>query len=167
MSEQDGQARQAGPEAQAEFSLQRIYIKDVSFESPRSPEAFVGQWKPMVNLDLNSHHKVVGTYLFEVVLSVTVTVKKEDGEVVYLSEVQQAGIFMIRGMNDEGFAQTLGSFCPSVLFPYAREAIDGLVIKGSFPPLMLAPVNFDAIFAHSRQQQAGAENSSAPPPLVN
>jgi preprotein translocase subunit SecB len=167
MSEQDGQAGQEGQDEQAQFSLQRIYIKDVSFESPRSPDAFVGQWKPTVNLDLNSHHKVVGTDLYEVVLNVTVTVKKEDGDVVYLSEVQQAGIFMIRGMNEEGFAQTLGSFCPSVLFPYAREAIDALVIKGSFPPLMLAPVNFDAIFAQSRQQQLDTNSASATPPVVN
>ena len=144
----------------AQFALQRIYIKDLSFESPKSPDAFVWQWKPAVNLELNSHHTVVGTDLYEVVLSVTVTVKKEDGEVVYLSEVQQAGIFLVKGMDDAVIAKTLGSFCPSVLFPYAREAIDSLVIKGSFPPLMLAPVNFEAIYEQSRQQSAPAVESN-------
>jgi preprotein translocase subunit SecB len=153
MSEQADQPRDA------QFSLQRIYLKDASFESPRSPEAFMGQWKPKVNLELNSQHKSVGTDLFEVVLRVTVTVKKEDDETVYLSEVEQAGIFMIKGLGEEAFAQTLGSFCPSVLFPYAREALDSLVIKGSFPPLMLAPVNFDAIYEQSRQQLANQQQA--------
>jgi preprotein translocase subunit SecB len=99
----------------------------------------------------------VGDDLFEVGLRVTVTVKKEDDEVVYLSEVEQAGIFLIKGLAEEAMAQTLGSFCPSVLFPYAREALDSLVIKGSFPPLMLAPVNFDAIYEQSRQQMAAQQ----------
>ena len=159
-------SEQATASGGAQFSLQRIYIKDVSFESPKSPDAFVGQWKPAVNLELNSHHKVVGTDLYEVVLSVTVTVKKEDDEVIYLSEVQQAGIFMVKGMDDDGIAKTLGSFCPSVLFPYAREAIDSLVVKGSFPPLMLAPVNFDAIYEQSRQQQS-AQASGVGETIVN
>ncbi|MFT6039443.1 MAG: preprotein translocase subunit SecB [Candidatus Azotimanducaceae bacterium] len=150
-------SEQAAEPRDAQFSLQRIYLKDASFESPRAPESFMGQWKPKVNLELNSKHKSVGDDLFEVGLRVTVTVKKEDDEVVYLSEVEQAGIFLIKGLAEEAMAQTLGSFCPSVLFPYAREALDSLVIKGSFPPLMLAPVNFDAIYEQSRQQMAAQQ----------
>jgi preprotein translocase subunit SecB len=115
-------SEQAEEPRDAQFALQRIYLKDASFESPRAPEAFMGQWKPKVNLELNSQHKPVGTDLFEVGLRVTVTVKKEDDEVVYLSEVEQAGIFMIKGLKEEALAQTLGSFCPSTVSLRARGA---------------------------------------------
>ena len=132
------------------FVLQRIYVKDVSFESPRSPEAFLKQWKPSIALELNTKNKNVGDDNFEVTLGLTVTAKNEAEEVIYLIELQQCGIFLIKGMNEEALGQTLGSFCPNVLFPYAREAIDSIVSKGSFHPLMLAPVNFDAIYAQTR-----------------
>ena len=145
MSEQD-QAQ--APETQ--FVLQRIYVKDLSFESPKSPDAFLQQWKPQINLELNSSHNSLGDDNYEVVLSLTITARNEAEEAVYLVEVQQAGIFLVRGMEGETLAQTLGSFCPSVLFPYAREAVDSVVIKGSFPALMLAPVNFDAVYAKAR-----------------
>ena len=135
---------------EAQFVLQRIYVKDMSFESPRAPEAFVKQWKPKINLELNSSHKALDEENYEVLLSLTVTASNEAEEVIYLAEVQQAGIFMIKGMSGETLAQTIGSFCPSVLFPYAREAIDTVVTKGSFPALMLAPVNFDAVYAQAK-----------------
>jgi len=142
-------------EAGAKFALQRIYIKDSSFESPKSPDCFRGQWQPKVNMELNSTHNTIGEGLYEVVLQLTITAKAgEDDEVVYLTEVIQAGIFHIQGLSEEALKQTLGSFCASVLFPYARESIDSLVTKGSFPALMLAPVNFDAIYDHGRKQQA-------------
>ena len=139
--------------------LQRIYVKDVSFESPKSPEAFLKKWKPKVELELNTSNVSIGEDDFEVTLGLTVTAKNEAEEVIYLIELQQSGIFLIRGMSEEGIAQTLGSFCPNVLFPYAREAIDSIVTKGSFPPLMLAPVNFDAIYAQAR---ARSEAETAP-----
>ena len=91
--------------------------------------------------------------LYEVTLKITITARNETDEVMYLTEVQQSGIFLIKGLENAALMQTLGAFCPSVLFPYARETIDNLVIKGSFPPLMLAPVNFDAIYEQSRQQR--------------
>ena len=138
----------------ASFALQRIYIKDLSFESPKAPESFRTQWKPKVNLELNSKHTRLEENLYEMVLTLTVTATDENSdEVVYLCEVQQGGIFAIAGMEEAGLAHTLGAFCPGVLFPYARETIDSLVIKGSFPPLMLAPVNFDAIYEHSQTQR--------------
>jgi preprotein translocase subunit SecB len=137
----------------AQFALQRIFIKDVSFESPKAPEVFRTQWQPKVNLELNSSHKSLEDDLYEVLLQLTITARDEKDEVVYLTEIQQAGIFLIRGLEDAALMQTLGAFCPSVLFPYAREAIDNLVTKGSFPPLMLAPVNFDAIYEQSRQKR--------------
>jgi preprotein translocase subunit SecB len=150
MSEQ--QASDQNP-PQAQFALQRIFVKDVSFESPKAPEVFRGQWQPKVNLELNSSHNSMENDLYEVTLKITITARNETDEVMYLTEVQQSGIFLIKGLENAALMQTLGAFCPSVLFPYARETIDGLVIKGSFPPLMLAPVNFDAIYEQSRQKR--------------
>ena len=145
--------------AHRQFALQRIYLKDASFESPGSPNSFRVGWKPKINLELNTKHgSLEGADLWEVVLSLTVTAKTEDDVVMYLAEVQQSGIFHVSGLDEESLAHTLGSFCPSVLFPYARETIDSLVVKGSFPPLMLSPVNFDAIFEQSRLVQAQQEN---------
>lgn len=142
-----------------QFALQRIYLKDASFESPGSPDSFRVGWKPKINLELNTKHGILeGGDLWEVVLSLTVIAKTEDDAVMYLAEVQQAGIFHIKGLDEERQAHTLGSFCPTVLFPYAREAIDSLVLKGSFPPLMLAPVNFDALFEQSRLAKARQKN---------
>ena len=140
------------------FVLQRIYLKDVSFESPRAPDAFLKQWKPNVALELNTSNVNIGEDNFEVTLGLTVTAKNEEEDVIYLVELQQSGIFLIKGMTAERLAQTLGSFCPNLLFPYARESLDSVVTKGSFPPLMLAPVNFDAIFL---QAKASTEARSA------
>ena len=152
----------------AQFALQRIYVKDASFESPRSPGCFVDQWKPKVNLDLNTRHNQLDGDVFEVVLHVTITTRNEADEVMYLAEVQQAGIFLIKGLEVEALSQTLGSFCPGVLFPYVREAIDSMVLKASFPPLMLAPVNFDAIYEQSRRQrEEQLQQQSDPAPVIN
>ena len=156
MSEQQAN----GEEEKRKFALQRIYLKDASFESPGSPNSFRVDWKPNVNLELNSKNEnLEGGDLWDVVLGLTITAKNEDDEVVYLIEVQPAGIFHISGFDTESVAHTLGSFCPSVLFPYAREVVDSLVVKGSFPPLMLAPVNFDAIYEQSQVAQARRENN--------
>ncbi len=155
MSEQSGDGGQGSEQpAGPQFSLQRIYLKDVSFESPRSPGGFRGQWKPKVNLELNSRFGQIEGSLFEVVLSVTATTLDESDEVIYLVEVQQAGIFSVSGLDGAQLDKTLGSFCPNLLFPYAREVIDSIVVRGSFPPLMLAPVNFDAIYEQSLAQRA-------------
>lgn len=142
---------------EAQFIMQRIYIKDMSFESPRAPDSFLKEWKPKINLEMNTNNSSVGDDTYEIVLSLTITAKNEDEEVIYLVEVQQAGVFLVKGLDQEGMAQTLGSFCPSVLFPYARETVDSIVTKGSFPPLMLAPVNFDAIYTEAKAR-AEAEN---------
>ena len=156
MSEQQAENKE---EPSRQFALQRIYLKDASFESPGAPNSFRIGWKPNVNLELNTKHGVLEEGLWEVVLSLTVTAKNEENdEVMYLAEVQQSGIFRIVGLDEARMAHTLGSFCPGVLFPYAREAIDSLVVKGSFPALMLSPVNFDAIFEQSRLAQAQRED---------
>ena len=132
------------------FELQRIYVKDMSFESPRSPDAFLKQWKPNVGLELNVSNVSIGEDQYEVTLKLSVTAKNEAEEVIYLMELQQSGVFVIKGVNEEVLTQTLGSFCPNVLFPYARETIDSIVTKGSFPPLMLAPINFAAMYAQAK-----------------
>lgn len=159
MSEQDSSA--GGEQGAAQFALQRIYVKDLSFESPRSPNAFKNQWKPQINLELNSSNSLIEDKLYEVVLSLTITARNEDEEVIFLIEVQQAGIFHIQGLAEGPLQQTLGSFCPNVLFPYARETIDSVVGKGSFPPLMLAPVNFDAIYAETMKRRAQQEEQDS------
>ena len=147
----------AAPEAQGpQFSLQRIYVRDLSFEAPKSPEIFRQEWTPSVELDLNTRQKPLEGDFHEVVLTLSVTVKTA-GEVAFIAEVQQAGIFLISGLDAAAMSHTLGAFCPNILFPYAREALDNLVTRGSFPALMLAPVKFDALYAQElgRMQAAG------------
>ena len=133
-------------------------MKDVSFESPNAPTIFQGEWKPQVNLDLNTSSSKVSDKQYEVVVSLTVTAKVED-KTAFIAEIQQAGIFFIDNIEGANLNQTLGAFCPNLLFPYAREAIDNMVGRGSFPPLMLAPVNFDAIYAEAvrRKQEEGQQ----------
>ncbi|MDY6798050.1 MAG: protein-export chaperone SecB [Pseudomonadota bacterium] len=153
------QAAGNGEQNQPQFALQRIYVKDLSFESPNSPLLFQEQWKPQVSLDLNTSHNKISDNQYEVVLSLTVTARLED-KVAYIVEVQQAGVFVISGMDGPQLGQMLGAYCPNILFTYAREAIDNTVNRGSFPALMLAPVNFDAIYAQAlkrKQEEAAGE----------
>ena len=141
--------------------IQKIYLKDVSFESPNSPELFSsGQWKPEINVQLNTEGKALGTDVYDVTLMITVTAK-HDEKTAFLAEVKQAGIFAVKGFSSEEMAPMIGSYCPNVLFPYAREAISDLVTKGGFPQLLLAPVNFDAIYAQHVQQQKQAAEGQA------
>jgi preprotein translocase subunit SecB len=143
-----------------QFAVQRVYVKDSSFESPNSPEIFTTPWQPEVGLEMNTATKQLGDNAFEVVLTLTVTVKNAD-KTAFLVELQQAGIFAIAGLSEQEMHHTLGAFCPNLLFPYAREAIDNMVVKASFPALMLAPVNFDALYAQQMaQQQAAAEGEA-------
>ncbi|QPG05398.1 protein-export chaperone SecB [Salinimonas marina] len=139
-----------------QFNIQRIYTKDISFESPNAPAIFTKEWKPEIKLDLDTKTAQLEEHVFEVVLSVTVTATMGE-ETAFLCEVQQAGIFALGEMPDQNKAHMLGSYCPNVLFPYARETISNLVNRGTFPPLNLAPVNFDAIFAAYMQKRAQQE----------
>ncbi len=149
---------QNGPQ----FALQRIYTKDISFETPNSPAIFTEKWEPSVNVDLNSASSLLQEGLYEVVLSVTVTAKVGE-KTAYLAEVQQAGIFVMNGFNEQEMGGMLNSYCPNMLFPFAREAIADLVNKGSFPQLLLAPINFDALYAQHLQKQAQQEGSGESP----
>lgn len=141
---------------QPQFGIQRIYTKDVSFESPNAPAIFKHEWKPKVKLDLNTNTREMEAGVYEVVLTLTVSAKLQD-ETAFLCEVQQGGIFTVAGFPDETRQQMIGAYCPNVLFPYAREAVDTAVTKGSFPALMLAPVNFDAIYLQNKQKAEGEQ----------
>jgi len=147
-------------ENQRQFALQRIYIKDISYETPSSPGIFTEEWKPEPNLNLNSNVSNLGNNTFEVVLTVTVTTKVGN-KTAYLAEVKQAGIFSVSGFSDNEMGHMMGAYCPNILFPYAREVVSDLVSKGSFPQLLLTPVNFDALYAqHVQQVKSQAEQQA-------
>lgn len=155
-------AEAANTEVQQNFQIQRVYLKDVSFEAPNSPDIFQKEWNPDVKLDLDTQSRELAENVYEVVLRLTTTVKNEE-ETAFLCEVQQAGIFTVEGMEDTQLAHCLGAFCPNILFPYARETISSLVVKGTFPQLNLAPINFDALFMNylENQQAPASENADA------
>jgi preprotein translocase subunit SecB len=136
-----------------EFSLERLYIRDISFESPRAPDVFREAWKPAIQLDINTRANNLGEERFEVVLMVTVNAKNAAGQTVMIVEVQQAGIFKIKGLNDEQLRRLLATQCPTILFPYIRESVDSLVVKGGFPALQLAPVNFELMLEEALRQR--------------
>jgi preprotein translocase subunit SecB len=146
--------------AQPQFTVQRIYVKDLSFESPATPAVFRKQWQPKLNVDLNTRSNAIdGEGNFEVVLSITITAKLEE-ETAFLIEVQQAGIFSARGFEAEDLRRVLGTAAPNVLFPYAREALDSICVRGAFPPIVLAPVNFDAVYQQALLQSQAAQGGA-------
>lgn len=148
-------AEQEQKSADRKISIQKIYLKDFSFESPQTPQVFTeGKWDPKTNLNLRSTHSAGSGDHHEVVLTLTIETKHED-KTLFLIELQQAGLFYIAGYNEEEFAAVVGSFCPNVLFPYAREAIAAIVAKGGFPELLLQPINFDALYMQSRAEGKG------------
>ena len=163
----ENQITEATNEQQAEpqFAIQRIYTKDVSFETPNSPAIFQKDWQPEIKLDLDTRSNKLADNTYEVVLAVTVTATV-DGLTAFLAEVQQAGIFTIGNIPEAALAHTIGSFCPTTLFPYARESVANLVNRGSFPQFNLAPVNFEALFASYLKQRA-EDAAAAPAPAIN
>lgn len=147
-----------GTAGQAEFGIKGIYIRDASFEAPNPPEVNFAEWMPEVKFELNTQARKMDGDDFEVILKMTVTVK-QGKKVCFLTEIQQAGLFTLRGFTDEQRGQMLGSFCPNVLYPYARESISSMATRGGYPPLYLAPVNFDALYADhlNRMKQQGTQ----------
>jgi preprotein translocase subunit SecB len=137
---------------QPEFSIQRIYVKDLSFEAPLTPDIFRKQWQPDMNMDIQTSSNLLEADVYEVVLSVTVTVKSEQ-HTAFLAEVKYAGIFTLKNFNEAQLGPLTGSVCPSILYPYAREVISDVVQRASFPQLIIAPVNFDAIYAQQLEAQ--------------
>ncbi|MHA6205923.1 protein-export chaperone SecB [Dyella soli] len=159
----NGQA--SGPAGQPQLVLQKIYVKDVSYEAPNAPQIFqdVGETdlQPQVQLNLGQKAVDLGNDQFEVVLSLTLTCTLGE-RTAYLAEVQQAGVFGIAGFSEEDQAGIINSYCPNLLFPYARQILSSLVLEGGFPPFLLQPINFDALYA---EQQRRVLTGSAVPTL--
>ncbi|MBP6682996.1 MAG: protein-export chaperone SecB [Halioglobus sp.] len=154
----------AGSQAQTtqQFALQRIYTRDISLESPAAPAVFKKQWQPQVSVDLGTKSERIdegGNY--EVVLTITITAKVE-GETAFLIEVQQAGIFFITGFGADDLRRIVATAAPNILFPYARECIDNLCVKSGFPPVMLAPINFDAMYQQALAQAQAGQKAAEP-----
>jgi len=145
-----------GAANEPEFGIQRLYVKDLSFEAPNSPQVFLDEWQPELDMDLATKTNALGEDNHEVVLTVTVTVKMKD-KTIFLVEIHQAGIFTIKNFPEDQLRPMLGSFCPNILYPYAREAVTDVVVRGGFPQLYLTPVNFDALFEQHEQNQANGD----------
>ena len=139
-------------QVEQQFGIQRIYIKDVSFESPQGAAVFGKVWKPAVQQEISTTTTGMGDDRYEVVLTITVT-GMLDEQPAFLVEVQQAGVFLMKGLSEEQVRQLAGANCPTILFPYAREVIDSLLARGTLPPLMLPPINFEALFQQALEQQ--------------
>lgn len=152
---------QTNQQPETNFAIQRIYAKDISFETPNSPILFSKEWKPEVNLEMNSSSNQLAENVYEVILRVTLTTKSND-EIAYICEVTQAGIFSINGLDENQLAHCLGAYCPNILFPFVRETVSGLVNKGTFPVINLEPINFDAAFVNYMQQKTQSEASNEP-----
>ncbi|EIJ68508.1 protein-export chaperone SecB [Pasteurella bettyae] len=162
MAEENQAVTPATEEQQeAVLQIQRIYVKDISFEAPNLPHIFQQEWKPKLNFDLNTEAKQLAEDLYEVVLNISVETTLEDsGDLAFLCEVKQAGVFTISGLADIQMAHCLTAQCPNMLFPYARELVSNLVNRGTFPALNLSPVNFDALFMDFLQRQEQEEQKA-------
>jgi len=155
MSESNGSGSGNGAQAEErQFLLQQLYIKDLSFEAPNTPAIFSGQnGEPDVQLNMKNAHNRLDQNRHEVILHLSVHAKV-DNRSLFIVELDQAGVFFLQGYDQEEIRRLLGIYCPNTLFPYAREAISSIVAKGGFPPLVLQPINFDALYAQASQQQA-------------
>ncbi len=149
MSEQEQQQEQ-----QAVFTIEKIYTKDLSLEIPNAPQIFLEREAPAVDVQLHNESRQVDEGIFESVITVTVTAKLGD-KTMFLVEAAQAGIFAIRNVPQEHLGPVLGITCPNIVFPYVREAISDVVFRAGFPPVMLSPVNFEALYA--QQEQAATQ----------
>ena len=142
------------------FAIQRIYIKDVSYEAPHMPGILTGEWQPSLEVNLQTKAVKLEEKIFDVVLTVTVTAKVKE-TVAFLVEVQQAGIFTLDGFEPPIVEQMLNSFCPNILFPYAREFVSDMVVRGGFPALYLTPVNFDSLYQQHLEGKVASNASLA------
>lgn len=148
------------PQGDRQFAVRSLYIKDLSFEAPNTPEIFRQEWKPEVSLNFDIKRNALDENTHEVVLTVTVTAKVGD-QTAYLIEIQQAGIVTALGFPEQELGPLFYVYCPSLLFPYARQAVSDLAFKGGFPPLVLQHIGFDAIYAQKQAEQAGGAPTNA------
>lgn len=136
------------------FSLEKIYVKDMSFEVPNAPEVFnEEQAETKVDMNLQNSHRQLDDHNFEIALHVTLRAAIED-KTLFLIEIEQAGLFVIRGYADEQLRQLISATCPAALYPYVREAISATIGRGGFPAILLQPINFDALFARAESERA-------------
>lgn len=142
-----------------EFGIRKIYTKDLSFETPHSPAIFSMEWEPEADINLRSTAQEMGPGEYEVILTITLTVTVGE-HTAFLAEVQLAGLFSIVGLTSEELGGVVGAYCPAILYPYAREQVSDLVVRGGFPPFVLSPVNFDAMYAH-HSENAQSEQPAA------
>jgi preprotein translocase subunit SecB len=154
------EAAPAAENAQPGFGIEKLYVKDASIEVPNAPQIFTERTAPQVNVELGNSAQKLDAGVFEVTIKVTVTAKIGD-KTAFLVEVSQAGIFAIRNVPDENLEVILGVTCPNILFPYAREAVSDMVTRAGFAPVLLNPINFEALYMQQKQQQA--ENAGAKP----
>lgn len=160
MAEQTPAATNGAAAPQRQLALQKIYVRDVSFEVPNAPGVYQEEGQPQVQLNLSHKANQIGEGAFEVVLTLTVTCTLNE-RTAYLAEVQQSGAFAAIGFPQDELSAVLGSYCPNVLFPYARQVVSDLVQNGGFPPLLLQPINFDALYAEQVQRAAGGDEAPA------
>ena len=144
---------------QPAFGIEKIYVKDLSLEIPNAPQIFIQREAPQVSIELGNTTSMIEEGVFEVVITVTVTSKIED-KTVFLVEVAQAGIFQIRNVPAENIEMIAAVTCPNILFPYARQTVSDIVTRAGFPPVLLNPINFEALYAQQKQQQT-QQNGSA------
>lgn len=157
--EQNEQQTEQQTEQQPVFGIEKLYVKDLSIEVPHAPEIFLEQEQPQVAIELNTSGRGVDEGIFEVVLTVTVTAKLAE-KTVFLVEVGQAGVFRISGVPEEQLEPLVAIACPNVLFPYAREAISEAVTRAGFQPIVLQPVNFEAMYMQRMQEQQAAAGAT-------
>ena len=154
MSEQDQVATEAQAEAQPVFSIEKLYVKDLSLEVPHAPQVFLENTDPNVDMRVATESQKLEDEIYEVSVTVTVTAKLSDERVMFLNEVTQSGIFRLAGIPDEDVQLLLAVACPNILFPYARETISSTITRAGFPPVLLAPINFEALYQQQQQQNA-------------
>jgi preprotein translocase subunit SecB len=159
MAEEQNQAAAEAQQPQPQFQLQKLYVKDVSFELPNAPQVFQENGQVEIKMNLAQRVENLSEDVHEVMLTITVTATMDD-KTAYLVEVQQAGIFNISGLNEQALHAALNTLCPHTLFPYARRVITDLVADGGFPPLVLQPINFDQVYAQ-RMREAQAQQAAA------
>ena len=144
----------------AQLSLQKVYIKDASFEVPGAPQIFQEQGQPQIQLNLSQQVGTLANDVYEVVLTVTVTCKLAE-KTAYLAEVQQAGVFGLSGFDNQNREAVLATYCPNVLFPYARQAVSDLIQNGGFPPFLMQPINFESLYAEQMKRRAEGAQPNA------
>ncbi len=152
MAQEDNNAAQEQAQ-QPGFGIEKIYVKDASLEIPHAPQIFTDRTQPQVSIELGNFAQQIEENIFEVAIKVTVTSKIAD-KTVFLVEVTQAGIFQISNVPAENIELIVGITCPNILFPYARETVSDLVVRAGFQPVLLNPINFEALFAQQKQQEA-------------